>query len=77
MFKSSYVAYLKPSDFNNIWYIFSILYSLRFNCLFKFLNSIKNVLCLFMVWYMDNMGLPVLSFFLLKNLVEPSILPIY
>ena len=39
MFKSSYLAYWKPYNFNNISLTFGIGYGFRFNCLFIFLKS--------------------------------------
>ena len=41
MFKSSDVAYLKPYYFNNISLILGIGYCLHFNCLFRFINSLR------------------------------------
>ena len=41
IFKSSDVAYWKPSNFNNISFIFGIGCGFRFNFLFRFLNSIR------------------------------------
>ena len=41
MFKLSGVSYWKPYTFNNISFIFGIGYCFWFNCLFKFLNSLR------------------------------------
>ena len=41
MFKSSNVAYWKPSNFDNISLIFDIRYGLWFNCLFGYLKSLR------------------------------------
>ena len=41
MFKSSDIAYLKPSNFNNISLVLSIGYGLGFNCLFKVIKSLR------------------------------------
>ena len=43
MFKSSDVVYWKPSKFNSISRIFGMGLGLRFNCLFKFRKSLKNL----------------------------------
>ena len=41
MFKSSDIAYWKPSDFNKISLILRIGYNLCFTCLFRFLKSLR------------------------------------
>ena len=43
MFKSADIAYLKPSNFNNILLIFGIGSSFHFNCLFRFLKSLRKI----------------------------------
>ena len=41
VFKSSDVAYLKPYNFNRISFILGIVCGLCFNCLFRFLKSLR------------------------------------
>ena len=41
IFKSSDLAYWRPSNFNNIALIFGIGYGFCFNCLFRFLKSLR------------------------------------
>ena len=43
IFKSSNVAYRKTSNFNNMSFILGIGYGYCFNCLFKFLKSIRKL----------------------------------
>ena len=43
MFKSSDVAYWKPSNFNNISLVLGIGYYQRFNWLFRFLKSLRKL----------------------------------
>ena len=61
MLISGCVAYWKPSNLNNISVIFGIGCGLWFNCLFRFLMSVRKRTQIDLVFVVRRIGLPVLN----------------